>query len=117
MPQAVFFALLLLLVLVLGAWWMLRSAAQPSDDGDADPDAPVVVSGPGSHMDMEVYRSKLEAAGIFAYTRNRNGPTMPGGVAPRLFGWEVLVRRADAEAAEEVLAVEVAELPSPEPRV
>ena len=109
MSEFLFFALILVAVLAVGAWWMVRSAMRPAVEED-DPDSAVVVGGPGTHMDMEVFRSKLEAAGIFSYTRNRTGPVMPGGVAPQLFGWEVLVRRADAEAAEETLFDEVVEL-------
>jgi predicted ATP-grasp superfamily ATP-dependent carboligase len=114
MAQVLLFAGIIVAVVLVGLWWMVRSA-HPGGDG-ADPHEPTVV-GEGTHMDMEIARSKLDAAGILAYTRSRSGPIMPGGVAPQLFGWEVLVRSTDIEAAAEVLAAVVAELPSHEPRL
>jgi hypothetical protein len=116
MSEFLFFGLMLVGVVAVGAVWMLRSAVRPASE-DEDPDGSVAVRGPGTHMEMEVFRSKLESAGIFAYARNRDGPIMPGAVAPQLFGWELLVRQGDAGAAEKVLAGEEAELPSAEPQV
>jgi hypothetical protein len=96
----------LAVVLIAGGWWILRSATRGStvEDADLDPDEPVVVSRGGSEMEIETLRAKLEAFGIDAYTRNRSGRIMPGGVPPVLFGWEVLVRRSDLEQAEAILS-------------
>lgn len=82
--------------------WLVRRALR-RDNGEEDPDEPMVVAGPGAHMEIEVMRAKLEAFGIPAYARNRQGPIMPGGVPPQLWGWEVLVRRRDVGAAEDAL--------------
>ena len=106
MPQAVFFAVLLVAVLVGGVVWLLRSAMRSSVDEVVEPDEPVVVGGPGAELAVEVLRSKLDAMGIDAFTRNRTGRVMPGGVPPAFAGWEVLVRSADADDARAILADE-----------
>ncbi len=100
--QGLLFSLLLLVVVLAGFAWVVRSALRPSTDG-GDPDEPVVVGGPGAELQIEIYRSKLEAFGIDAFTRNRMGRILEGFPA-NFSGWEVLVRRRDAEEARSILA-------------
>jgi hypothetical protein len=93
---------ILVVVLTAGGFWIVRTVLHPRVE-TLDPDEPVVVAGPGMHMEIEVMRAKLDALGIPAYARNRQGPFMPGGVPPQLWGWEVLVRRQDVGDAEGAL--------------
>ena len=102
MSEFVVLAVMTAVVVFLLIGWVLHSATRVVDDA-LDPDDPVVVAGPGAHMEIEVMRAKLDALGLPSYVRNRTGPIMPGGVAPQLWGWEVLVRRRDVDAAEEML--------------
>jgi hypothetical protein len=102
MSEFVLLVVLTAIVVMLLVGWLLHSATRPADTSD-DPDEPVVVAGPGAHMEIEVMRAKLDAMGVPAYVRNRQGPFMPGGVPPQLWGWEVLVRRRDVGTADEML--------------
>ncbi len=111
MSEFVLLAAITAIIVMLLIGWLLHSATRPATD-EGDPDEPVVVAGPGAHMEIEVMRAKLDALGMPAYVRNRQGPFMPGGVSPQLWGWEVLVRRRDAEEAEAILFAE-----EPEPTV
>jgi hypothetical protein len=70
----------------------------------ADPDAPVAVGAYLNHVEAELARSALEAAGIESMIRSDDA----GGMYPSPWmGWaggvEVLVRAADVEAARDVL--------------
>ena len=106
MSEFVFFAALTVVVLVIGGAWIIRSAVRPAsaDDQNADPDNPTVVASPPTEMAAEVVRSKLEALGVPAFTRNRIGRGVFGTIAPTFVGWEVLVRHRDIAEAEEILA-------------
>ena len=107
MSEFVILAVITAIVVMLLIGWLLHSATRPAEVND-DPDEPVVIAGPGAHMEIEVMHAKLDAMGIPSYVRNRSGPIMPGGVSPQLWGWEVLVRSRDVDEAEEILfAVEV----------
>ncbi|MBI5289819.1 MAG: DUF2007 domain-containing protein [Chloroflexi bacterium] len=112
MSQFAFFALLLVAALALGGAWVVHGVLTRSRTGPDDPDNPVVIASPPDEMSAEVLRSKIEAFGIRAFTRNRLGRTFPGGVPPILLGWEVLVRRADAEEAEQIIGIDSRD-PSP----
>ncbi len=103
MSEFAFFALLLVAALALGGAWLVRGVLTRSRSEPGDPDDPVVIASPPNEMAAEVLRSKLEAMGLRAFTRNRLGRTFPGGVPPILLGWEVLVRRADADEAEAII--------------
>lgn len=102
MSEFVILAVITAIAVMLLVGWLLHSATRPAETND-DPEEPVVISGPGAHMEIEVMRAKLDAMGVQSYVRNRQGPIMPGGVAPQLWGWEVLVRRRDFGEAEEIL--------------
>ena len=99
--QALLFSLLVALVVLAGFVWVVRSALRPSAD-EGDPDEPVVVGGPGAEIQIEIFRSKLEAFGIDAFTRNRMGRILEGFPA-NFSGWEVLVRRRDVEEARAII--------------
>jgi len=103
MSEFWFFTLLLVAALAVGGAWLIRGVLTRSRTDELDPDNPVAIAGSLDEMSAEVLRSKLEAMGIPAYTRNRLGRTFSGGVPPILLGWEVLVRRADAEDAALVI--------------
>jgi hypothetical protein len=104
MPQALLFSLLLTVVVVVGIAWVLRGALHPTSE-EVDPDEPVVVGGPGAELQIEMLRSKLDALGIDAFTRNRMGRILEGFPA-NFAGWEVLVRNSDADEARAILADE-----------
>ena len=108
MNEFVFFAALMLVVLLIGGAWIIRGALRPTPEVDpdagADPDNPTVVAAPPNELAAEVIRSKLEALGVPAFTRNRIGRGVFGTIAPTFVGWEVLVRRRDIAEAEEILA-------------
>lgn len=108
MNEFAFFAGLTVAVLLIGAGWIIRSARRPTPevdpDADADPDNPTVVAAPPNELAAEVIRSKLEALGVPAFTRNRIGRGVFGSMSPTFIGWEVLVRRRDLDEAEEILA-------------
>ena len=108
MSEFVFFAGLTVVVLVIGGAWIIRSAVRPAsaDDQNADPDNPTVVASPPTEMAAEVVRSKLEALGVPAFTRNRIGRGVFGSMSPTFVGWEVLVRRRDIAEAEAILGDE-----------
>ena len=105
------FTLLLVTALAIGGAWLVRGVLTRSRTEALDPDNPVAITGALDEMTAEVLRSKLDAMGIRAFTRNRLGRTFPGGVPPVLLGWEVLVRRADAEQAEMIIGIEPPEVP------
>jgi hypothetical protein len=103
------FALLLVAAIAIGGAWLVRGVlTHPRTDGGNAND-PVVLAEAPDEMTAEILRSKIEAFGIRAFTRNRLGRTFPGAVPPMLLGWEVLVRRADAAEAEAIVGMEAHE--------
>jgi|CXWL01.1.fsa_nt_gi hypothetical protein len=106
MNEFAFFAGLTVAVLLLGGAWIITSVLRPAPESDsnADPDNPTVVAAPPNELAAEVIRSKLEALGVPAFTRNRIGRGVFGSMSPTFVGWEVLVRHCDLDEAEEILA-------------
>ena len=118
MNEFTFFAGLTVAVLLIGAGWIIRSARRPTPevDPDADPDNPTVIAAPPNELAAEVIRSKLEALGVPAFTRNRIGRGVFGSMSPTFVGWEVLVRHRDLEEAEAILGDDEVDTPAAETR-
>jgi len=89
--------------LVAALWYVYRLIMRPPDADGPLPgeDEPVVILDGATEMEAEVVRGKLESRGLRAYIRNSIAPTLD--YRP-VYGWEVLVRYGDVDAAQRCLA-------------
>jgi hypothetical protein len=87
--------LIAVLVTVAGLAWVFRSS--PGLSRTTDEDEPIAVA-TGGEAEIAIMVGKLSEAGIKALARDRLAEA-----ANPMYGWELLVRYADAEKARRIL--------------
>ena len=107
MSELAILTLITAAVLIGGVGWLVRSALRPATE-ERDPDDMVHLIDAEAELEAKVVASKVQAFGIPAFVRNRQGPILYG-FPPSFIGWEVLVRQGDVGRASELLGVDVDE--------
>jgi hypothetical protein len=75
MSELTILTLIMAVVLIVGGGWLVRSVLPPAADS-RDPDDMVHLVDAGDDLDAKVLASKVQALGVRAFVRNRQGPIL-----------------------------------------